>query len=144
MDGDHGRVKIRRYWTVSEIDWLYGKKNWKNLKIIGMVGSERHIDTEISVERRYYISSMENKAELFANTVRDHWGIENSIHCVLDVAFRQDKSQLRQEHAAENLAVLRHIALNLLRHEKTVKFGIEAKLKRGCWDNQYLMKVLAT
>ncbi len=87
---------------------------------------------------------MENKAELFANTVRDHWGIENSIHCVLDVAFRQDKSQLRQEHAAENLAVLRHIALNLLRHEKTVKFGIEAKLKRGCWDNQYLMKVLAT
>jgi len=94
------------------------------------------------MECRYYIGSIENNAEFFAKAVRSHWGIENSCHWVLDVAFREDDSRVRKDHGPENLAVLRHIALNLIREEKTVKLGVKNKRIKAGWDNEYMAKVL--
>ncbi len=90
-DGEHGRVEIRRYWTTSDIDWLQGKEFWERLHTIGMVQRERHVDGKISIENSYYICSIENNVELFAQTVRGHWSIE-SFHWILDVTFREDES----------------------------------------------------
>lgn len=142
VDGDHGRVEIRRYWTVSELDWLCGKENWKGIKSIGMAEYECHVGDEINIGVRYYISSLDNDSKQFGNAVRKHWGIENSVHWILDVAFREDESRIRKGHSAENLAVVRHIALNMLKQEKDLKVGIKAKRLRAGWDNDYLIKVL--
>ena len=141
-DGDHGRIEIRRYWTTSGIDWLQGKESWKNLKTIGMVQRERHIGDDISIETSYYISSLDNDAKRFAHAVRSHWGIENSLHWVLDVSFREDESRIRKDNAPENFAVLRHMALNLLKKETSLKKSVKSKQLRAGWDNHYLQKVL--
>lgn len=142
VDGGHGRVEVRRYWSVSDIDWLDQKKDWKRLTTIAMVESERHIAEKISVERRFYIASINNDAELLAKAIREHWGIENKVHWVLDVAFREDDSRIRKGYSSENLAVVRHIGLNLLRNEKSRKIGIKAKRKLAGWDEDYLLKVI--
>ncbi len=142
VDGDHGRIETRKYYIVSDIDWLQGKENWKNLKTIGMVISERDIGDQVSIESRYYICSIHEDANLFAKAVREHWGIENKVHWVLDIAFREDESRMRKGHSAANFSVVRHIALNMLRHEETVKTGINNKRLNAGWDNEYLLKVL--
>lgn len=143
VDGGHGRVEIRRHWSVSDIDWLDQKQDWEGLKSIGMVESERHVADKISVEKRFFIASIKKDSELLAKAVREHWGIENKVHWVLDVAFQEDDSRIRKGNAAENLAVIRHIGLNLLRSEKSKKVGIKSKRKIAGWDDSYLLKVLA-
>lgn len=140
-DGDHGRVEIRKYWTLSDINWLQGKECWQKLTTIGMVQRERHLGEDISLETSYYISSIENDAKRFSNAVRRHWSIENSLHWVLDVSFREDESRIRKEHAPENFAVLRHMALNLLKKETSLKKSIKSKQLRAGWDNNYLTKI---
>ena len=142
LDADHGRVEIRRYWTVDELGWLADKAKWKGLNLIGMVEAERHVGEQVSVERRYYIASIGNEAVRFAHAVRGHWGIENQLHWSLDVAFNEDACRVRQGEAAENFAVLRHIALSLLRQEKTAKVGIKAKRLKAALNPNYLNKVL--
>ena len=100
-----------------------------------------------SVERRYYISSLAvseaGSVRRFAEAVRGHWGIENGLHWVLDVAFREDDCRVRREHAPQNLATLRQLALNLLRREKTAKMGVKARRLKAAWDLAYLERVLA-
>ncbi len=142
-DGDHGRVEVRRYVTVSDLDWLEERAKWKNLNLIGMVQSERHIGDKITRETRYYISSLPNDVKRFASTVRDHWTIENQLHWVLDIAFREDDNRVRDRNAAANLAILRRFALSLLKQEKTAKVGIKTKRKRAGWNDDYLLTLFA-
>ena len=145
---DHGRIETRRCLVTNDVAWL-GQQNqhWAGLKSLIMIESTREIigrnstDTA-SVERRYYISSLPAKAASLSRIVRAHWGIENSMHWVLDVAFREDDCRIRVGDAAQNFAILRRIALNLLKKEKTMKLGINAKRLKAGWNVDYLGKVL--
>ena len=125
---NHGRVEIRRYWIVDiPPDQFPQAGDWKNLRTIGIVETERHTKEKENREFRLYISSLECNATLFASAVRNHWGIENSLHWVLDVAFREDECRVRKDNAPQNLAIIRHFAQNLLKNEKSGKGGCQYK-----------------
>jgi predicted transposase YbfD/YdcC len=142
IDGDHGRVETRRYWTTSDIDWLPDRALWKNLSSIVMVQRERYLNDATSMETSYYVTSLESDAECVAQAVRGHWGIENSLHWVLDIAFREDECRIRKDNAPANFAIMRHIALNLLRKETSLKRSIRTKRLKAGWDTDYLARIL--
>ncbi len=145
VDGGHGRVEIRRYWTISDpvtLAHLDPDNEWAGLRSIGMVAAERREKGKVTHERRYYLTSLTD-ATTFGRAVRGHWGIENGLHWVLDIAFREDESRARMGASAANLVVLRHIALNLLKQEQTAKVGIKNKRLKAGWDERYLLKVIA-
>lgn len=144
VEKGHGRIERRRYWLVDDqhyLDYLNSKGKWSNLKGIGIVQSEREIRGVVSSETRYYLCSVGNVAQ-FREAGRGHWSIENSLHWVLDVAFREDLNRTHIDHSAHNFAILRHIALNLLKAEKTVKVGVKVKRLKCGWNEHYLLKVL--
>jgi predicted transposase YbfD/YdcC len=142
VDGEHGRIEERKYWHVNVPDWLKGKSEWKDLKSLGLVEANREVKGQSSRERRYYLSSLEVDAECLAEAVRGHWGIENSTHWILDVVFREDDSRVRVGYAAENLALIRRVALNLLAQDKSVKRGVKTKRLKAALDDRYLLKIL--
>jgi predicted transposase YbfD/YdcC len=138
----HGRIETRQYWVTDQIDTLRTASAWTALQTIGMIESERRINGKIEQETRYYISSREANAKAFGERVRRHWSIENSLHWILDVAMREDEARMRKDHGAENMAVIRHIAINLLKKETTEKVGIHAKRLIAACNNDYLSKVV--
>jgi len=138
FDDGHGRIENRYYWIAQDVDWLTQKDDWKGLKTIGMVKAERCCGDKTTTEKRFFISSLESDAKLFAKAVRTHWEIENKVHWILDVAFREDDSRVRKDHAPQNLTVLRRIAINLFKKEKTRKGATRAKRLQAAWDNEYL------
>jgi predicted transposase YbfD/YdcC len=141
-DGEHGRVESRQYCTTGDIDWLQGKHEWSGIKTICMANRKRDINGKVSIETSYFISSLENNAPAIAKAIRQHWGIENSLHWCLDISFREDHCRVRKDHAPENLATLRHMVINLLKREKSLKGGIQTKRLKAAWDRNYLLKVL--
>lgn len=142
-ESGHGREEIRHYLMLSNIALLVDPtQKWSNLKSVGMVESVRTVNGKTTVETRYYISSLDNNAFLLGQSVRSHWGIENSLHWVLDVGFSEDDCRIRKDNAPQNFAVLRHIAVNLLGKEKSKKFGIKNKQFLAAMDDNYLAKVL--
>lgn len=144
-DAGHGRIEIRRYWSMGCVEGLLNGEKWAGLKSIVMVESVRRElgKPTPEPERRYFISSLAPNAAGLAHAIRTHWSIENSLHWVLDVAFREDDCRIRSGHGDENLAVIRHLALSLLNQETSLKVGIQNKRLRAGWDNDYLLKVLA-
>jgi|tagenome__1003787_1003787.scaffolds.fasta_scaffold20693035_1 predicted transposase YbfD/YdcC len=142
IEKDHGRFEIRRFYQSAELEWFADLPKWEGLKSVGMVESVREIDGKSTTERRYFLSSLELGIETFARAVRSHWGVENKLHWVMDVCFREDQSRARAGYAAENLATLRRLAFNLLKREKTKKRGIKGKQLNAGWNNAYLLRLL--
>lgn len=144
VDKGHGREEYRRCWVCQDLSELNTFTTvWKGLQAIVVIESHRTVGTETAIEHRFYITSCSRPAAYFLTASRDHWHVENKLHWVLDVAFREDESRLRKGDGAENFSVLRRIALNLLKQEKTDKTGIENKRSRAGWDQDYLETVLA-
>ena len=142
IDKGHGRIEIRKYWTISDLEWLYDRKYWPSLKSIGMVQSTRIIGDRETIETRFFLISFEKDAKRFGRSVRSHWEIE-SMHWCLDVGFDEDGCRVRKGNAAENFSIIRKIALNLLKKENSRKVGIKTKRKKCGWSEQYLLKVLS-
>lgn len=142
IDKGHGRVEIRRCWTMEQVEFLVDSEKWVKFTSIGMIQAERRINGKVEQETRYYISSLSSDATRLSQAVRSHWQVENRLHWVLDIAFREDECRIRKDDAPANLAVVRHIALNLLSQEMTLKVGIKNKRLRAGWDEDYLLKVL--
>lgn len=145
VDGDHGRVEVRRYAVLTDaatLAHLDPDRAWAGLGAVGMVEAACRVAGVVTRETRYYLTSLTDAAA-FGRAVRAHWGIENGLHWVLDVAFREDECRVRTGAAAQNFAVLRHLALNLLKAERSVKIGVKAKRLKAGWDARYLLNVLA-
>jgi predicted transposase YbfD/YdcC len=143
----HGRIEIRECWSTSDpayLNLIREKENWTGLQSIVMIVGTRIVAGKETKKVRYYISSLPSNPKRLLHIVRRHWAIENELHWVLDVALNEDYSRVRKEQAPENFAVLRHIALNLLKQEKTAKGGIYAKQLQAAWKEDYLLKVLSS
>lgn len=144
-EGGHGRIDTRQVWATDSIDWLAGRCDWKGLRSVVAVQSTRKVlgTGKTSTERRYFISSLPCvSGEQFARLVRNHWSIENGQHWTLDMAFNEDQSRVRKDHGHQNLAVLRRIALALLRRDKSVKLGAKNKRLKAGRNREYLLRVL--
>jgi predicted transposase YbfD/YdcC len=145
VEKNHGRIEVREVWAVEDptlVAYLNPRGAWPNLRSVAMVVAERRIGASSSRETRYYLSSLPGAAALLGAAARGHWGIENRLHWVLDIACREDESRVRHGHADQNFAVLRRLALNLLQQETTAKMGTKAKRLRAGWDGAYLLKIL--
>ncbi len=145
VEKGHGRIEERRWWTIDDpehLAYLNPTGAWRKLASVTMVEAERTIGATVSRERRYYLASVSG-ARTVGEAARAQWTIENQLHWVLDIAFREDESRLRQGHSAANFAVVRHLAVNLVRGERTAKVGVKAKRLKAGWDDAYLGKILA-
>ena len=143
IDGDHGRIETRAVRVTDEIDWLKERHPWRGLKSILAVTATRESGHKVTEETRYFISSLPaNDPTRLERAVRAHWSIENNLHWVLDIAFDEDRNRTRKGHSAANLAVIRHIAVNLIKKEKSSKVGVKTKRLKAGWNNDYLLRVI--
>lgn len=141
----HGRIEKRQCWAIAgqeSLQFLRGHNNWQALQSIAMVRYQRQTAEQTTTEVRYYLSSLPNDAEQLLKAVRSHWGIENSLHWLLDVVLREDDSRIRKRNGPENMALLRRLALNLLKQEKSLERGINGKRLKAALSPDYLLKVL--
>ena len=139
---DHGRIERRRYTLISARDNLLFELRWPGLKGIGMVEVKRTVNHKTTYSTRYFLTSLDEDIDGFMRAVRQHWQIEINLHWSLDVSFNEDQSRVRLGNAAENLGIMRRIALNSIKQNKTRKVGVSAKRKRAGWDNQFLFDIL--
>jgi predicted transposase YbfD/YdcC len=145
LEKNHGRIEKRSYWLTSDIQGVGVSHRWPKLAAIVMCRTERTCNGKTSHETRYYITSdTSNDAKKIGDSIRAHWGIENGLHWILDTAFQEDQMRIRIGNAAENMATIRKIALNILKADTTTKAGVKAKRLRAGWDNEYLAGVLGT
>jgi predicted transposase YbfD/YdcC len=141
-DQEHGRTETRSYYLVRPSkEWLAAHPEWKGLKTLGMVCSERQVgDAAPTGEVRFFITSLALKVADFARAVRSHWAIENKLHWVLDVSYREDENRSRKDHTPENLAWIRRMTVSLLAQDGT-KVGVKCKRKMAGWDDEYLLSI---
>jgi predicted transposase YbfD/YdcC len=144
FDGEHGRFEKRAVFASSDIDWLKDlHPKWTGLKSIIAVTAERETAKKTSRETRYFISSLDaTDPKRLGYIVRAHWGIENNLHWVLDTAFQEDDQRTRLGNSAANMAILRHIALNLIKSDKTIKIGIKNRRLKAGWDDEYMLQLM--
>lgn len=146
VNKNHGRLETRTCQVITAQDILMQLRDapeWPGLRAVVRVHARRQKGDEVSEKDRYFISSLDSHAQHLLKVVRSHWGIENELHWVLDIAFREDESRIRKDHGPENFAVLRHIALNLVKQEKTQKASVKGKRLKAGWDEDYLLKILS-
>lgn len=144
---NHGRIEIRECWCITDPDFIHylrGFEHWKNLRSLVKVSCRRQTAKGTSQKERYFITSQQASAKYLLKAVRDHWSIENGLHWALDIAFGEDTSRVRKDHAPENLAILRHIALNLLKQDTTLKLGIKNKRLVAAWNNDFLIQLFSS
>ena len=142
FDKGHGRVEIRKCEVITDLEFLEGKQRWEAISSIIRITSTRIIRDKTSVENRLYISSLNSNAKDFNRYIRQHWGVENSLHYTLDVTFNEDQQRKRDKNAAQNFSIIQKVALNLLKNEKSKKISLKAKRLKAAWDNDFLLKVL--
>jgi predicted transposase YbfD/YdcC len=144
----HGRIEVRRCKVSTDIDWLRTRHpEWAELNSIVAVESERHVGEKVSIETRYFISSSTTTPERLLSAVRQHWGIENQLHWVLDVSFGEDSSRIRKDNAPTNIAIIRHAALNMMRTAKKTNVANKRKSirlmrKSAGWRDDVLAEIL--
>jgi predicted transposase YbfD/YdcC len=140
-------MEVRQAWTISDplvLRALRTTDKWPNLRTLLKVQAERYVGAQHTLATRYYIASLSAPAAHLLAATRTRWSIENRCHWVLDIAFREDECRLRKDHGAQNFAILRHIALNCLKQERSAKLGVKNKRLRAGWDNDYLFTLLST
>lgn len=142
LEKNHGRIEERTCSVIQNLKRMDEKENWDGIQSIIKVEVKRQKGEILQEEIRFYISSVKQSAEFFNTSIRQHWSIENGFHWVLDVAFQEDHSQKRHEKAAANFAIVRRIAFNLLRQDKSFRLGMQNKRLKAAWDNEYLLKIL--
>lgn len=142
IEKDHGRIETRRCVVTDDLSCLEARHDWPGVKTLVLVEAIREINGVTSTERRYYISSRLADAEHIGTVVRGHWGVENGLHWSLDVAFGEDQARMREGNSAENFSILRRIALNLIRQDKSVKVGVKNRRLMAGWDDAYREKLL--
>ena len=145
FDDTHGRVVRRRVFASSDAAALEALSGWPGLRTVLAVESIRSVNSapsKIESEIRYLLSSCPDSPAVLGQAIRSHWAIENTLHWVLDVTFREDDSRVRDRTAARNLALLRKIALNIVGRDRTSKASVRAKRKRAAWNDAYMLKLL--
>lgn len=137
VDGDHGRIETRAVTVIHDVAWLRQRHQWPGLNGVVIVDSRRELGEKIEHETRFYITSSSLPASRMGPLVRDHWAVENSLHWVMDMVFRDDECRIRTDHAPANFITLKHIALNLIRRAKS-KDSIRLRRKVAAWDDDFL------
>jgi predicted transposase YbfD/YdcC len=138
VDADHGRIETRATTVIHDVAWLRQRHNWPGLNGVVIVDSRRETDKKIETETRFYITSLTATADVLGPAVRSHWAIENSLHWVMDMVFRDDECRVRTEHAPANFATIKHMAHNLLRRASG-KHSLRLRRKAAAWDDDFLV-----
>jgi len=142
VDGDHGRIETRRTTVIHDVQWLCDRHKWPGLNGVIMVESLREIGSKIETETRFYITSSNDRADYLANVIRQHWAIENSLHWVMDMVFRDDECRISTGHAPANFATVKHVAHNLMRRS-LAKDSMRLKRKVAAWNDEFLLSLIA-